>query len=234
MKRNGNCLSLPQVKGTFNCEVDAERIAVLGGRAPDPFWLRSAADGRAVWAADRGAEACRAAGLIPGHALGDFDSIGKDTAEWLKHLGVKTEHFPKDKDKTDFQLCLERAGKNLLVTGCWGGRFDHAFANVFSALWDGRNLGVLAFADESEVMMLLTGQSALELEFQTLPLALSLLPLSDICRGVDIYGTKWELKGAELSQGRPCAISNVAEQNHVSVRIEQGILGVYCLFKEVA
>ena len=230
-KNNDFCLSLPQVKATFDCEIDAHRLVVLGGRAPDPFWLRSAADGRIVWAADHGAEACRIAGLTPDRALGDFDSISKETMEWLKRLGVKTERFPADKDQTDFQLCL-RAGEAALVTGCWGGRFDHAFVNVFSALWNGPNLSVRAFADESEILIPIAGKAALDLEFQTLPMALSLLPLSGICRGVDIHGTKWELDGAELSQSCPCAISNIAARSRVSVRVEQGILGVYCFFKE--
>jgi thiamine pyrophosphokinase len=226
--------SLPQMEVTLGHDVHVSQVVVLGGRAPKASWLRSVASGRAVWAADRGAEACRAAEISPTYALGDFDSIGEKDEAWLKRLGVKTERYPADKDYTDFQLCLNRAKGNLLVTGCWGGRFDHAFANVFSIPW-GREWGaeVRAFADESEVLIPLVGEAFLTLAFRTRPLALSLLSLDALCEGVAIHGTKWELNGAELSLGRPYAVSNVPVEDCVTVKIEKGSAGVYCLFEEV-
>jgi thiamine pyrophosphokinase len=168
--------------------------------------------------------------VIPCRALGDFDSIGKEGADWLERLGVETERYPAEKDLTDFQLCLERAGsgKNILVTGCWGGRFDHTFANVFSALWDG--VSVQAFADESEALLPLGGPAVLKLSFRVHPLAFSLLPLCGVCKGVALRGTKWELDDATLLQGRPCAISNVPLQDHLTVEVKEGVLGVYCCF----
>ncbi|MDR1377402.1 MAG: hypothetical protein LBJ22_07805, partial [Synergistaceae bacterium] len=78
--------SLPQMDGLFGHEIDARQIAVLGGRAPKASWLCSAASGKIVWAADRGAEACKAAGITPARALGDFDSIGEEGGAWLERL----------------------------------------------------------------------------------------------------------------------------------------------------
>ncbi|MDR1049143.1 MAG: thiamine diphosphokinase, partial [Synergistaceae bacterium] len=155
-------LSLPRLEATKPGEgAEAGTLLVLGGRAPDPEWLRFAASGRTVWAVDRGAEACRAAGVVPELALGDFDSLDAGGRAWLEELGVGTEAYPPDKDYTDFQLALRRAGagRGLLVTGCWGGRFDHAFANVFSILW-GRewDAEVHAFADEAEALFPLSGE----------------------------------------------------------------------------
>ncbi|MDR2175401.1 MAG: thiamine diphosphokinase [Synergistaceae bacterium] len=227
-----SCLSLPQADLEFEEEVRAERLLVLGGRTPAIEWLRRAASGRDVWAVDRGAEFCRAAGIEPVHALGDFDSIGKEGREWLERLGIDPERYPADKDYTDFQLALRRAGGDLLVTGCWGGRFDHAFANVFSALW-GREWGadIRAFADESEVLVPLFGRARLALRFRAPPLALSLLPLSHECEA-GIRGTKWELDRAPLLQERPYAISNVPAAKEVVVEIGRGAAGVYCVFGE--
>jgi thiamine pyrophosphokinase len=226
--------SLPQMEVTLGHDVRVNQVVVLGGRAPRASWLRSVASGKVVWAADRGAEACKSAEIAPTYALGDFDSIGEEGEAWLERLGVETERYPADKDYTDFQLCLNRAEGDLLVTGCWGGRFDHAFANVFSIPW-GREWGaeVRAFADESEVLIPLAGEAALALAFRTRPLALSLLPLDALCAGVTIHGTKWELDGAELSLGRPYAVSNVPVEDRVTVKIEKGSVGVYCLFEEI-
>jgi thiamine pyrophosphokinase len=231
-------LSLPQADLEFGLEseeeIRAERLLVLGGRMPDAAWLRQAAAGRTVWAVDRGAEYCRVSGIEPAHALGDFDSIGGEGMKWLEQLGIEPELYPTDKDYTDFQLALRRAGGDLLVTGCWGGRFDHAFANVFSALW-GREWGanVRAFADESEILTPLCGKARLALRFRTPPLAVSLLPLSPACEA-SIRGTKWELNGALLRQERPYAISNVPAAEEVVVEAAGGAVGVYCVFGEIS
>jgi len=211
-------------------------LAVLGGRAPLVSWMRSVASDKVIWAVDHGVDACMAAGVVPHYVLGDFDSILEEGQAWLEHKGpeIEVERFAADKDYTDFQLCLNRVKGDLLVTGCWGGRFDHAFANVFSALW-GMECGarVLAFADESEILIPLAaeGQSAaLELHLLSKVSAISLLPLCESCEGVNIQGAKWELSGATLTQGRPYAVSNIPVEEKISVKVEKGIIGVYCFF----
>jgi thiamine pyrophosphokinase len=218
----------------FEREVRIGQLVVLGGRAPDAAWLRLAASDKFIWAADHGAEACKTAGVSPNRALGDFDSIEEEGKAWLERLGVKTERYPTDKDYTDFQLCLRQAEGDLLVTGCWGGRFDHAFANVFSIPW-GREWGanVRAFADDREVLVPLVGGESVELFFRARPSVISLLPFTDICEGVCLRGTKWELNDAEIFLGRPYTVSNVPTGDHVCAQIQKGSLGVYCLFEEV-
>jgi thiamine pyrophosphokinase len=236
-------LILPQAKIFFEPErADARRscqILVLGGRAPSPSWLSNVAYGinkDAVWAADHGVDACMVAGIIPGHVIGDFDSISEEGETWLRSNAseVEIERFPAEKNLTDFQLCLDRVKGEILVTGCWGGRFDHAFANVFSALW-GLESGarILAFADELEILIpLAADEQGAVLELRLLSEAvISLLPLSESCEGVDVRGTKWELAGATLAQGRPYAVSNAPSGEKISVKIDKGIIGVYCFFK---
>ena len=236
-------LLLPQAHIFFESEqtADARQVIVLGGRAPAPSWLSSVASGfkeRVVWAVDHGVDACMSAGIAPRHVLGDFDSIREEGETWLGHLGarVEVERFPADKDYTDFQLCLNRIKGELLVTGCWGGRFDHAFANVFSYLWGAeRGANVLAFADESELLIPLAANgagTAVELRLLSEVSAISLLPLCESCEGVDVRGTKWELSRAALTQGRPYAVSNVPAGEQISVRIERGVIGVYCFFEQ--
>lgn len=226
-------LSLPQVDIDFERGGDVRQLLVLGGRPPGVLWLRTVASERTVWAADSGADSCCVANVRPAHVLGDFDSIGEKGRAWLKSMDVSPELYPADKDYTDFQLCLNRIRGDLLVTGCWGRRFDHTFGNIFSVLW-GSEWGteIRAFADEAEIMIPLCGKNKLELTFSTPPAAVSLLPLTASCKGVDIEGVKWELRGVELLQRRPYAISNVPVANRIRVCLESGVLGVYCLFEE--
>jgi thiamine pyrophosphokinase len=227
-------LTLPQFTASFSEAVAASRVLVLGGKAPDPDWLRQTARGRDVWAVDRGAEACRDADVKPDYALGDFDSISDAGKKWLDDGGVETDSYESDKDLTDFQLALRgTSGKKsgLLVTGCWGGRFDHAFSNVFSVLLgDDWGVNVIALADESETLIPLRAGGSLTVSFRSKPLALSLLPLSPVCRGVTLCGAKWNLRDATLTQSRPCAVSNVAQRDEVTVKVDSGTLGVYCFF----
>ena len=233
-------LLLPQAHIFFESEqTDACQVVVLGGRAPALPWLSSVGSGRIVWAVDRGVDACMAAGIIPNHVVGDFDSISKEAEAWLERRSAEAEieikRFPAEKDCTDFQICLNLTKGDLLVTGCWGGRFDHAYANIFSALW-GVEWGAIvrAFADDSEVLIPLAAEArsaALELRLMSEASAISLLPLCESCEGVSIQGTKWELNGAKLAQRRPYAVSNVPAGEKISVKIERGVVGVYCFFE---
>ena len=203
-------------------------LLVLGGRAPEPDWLRKVSAGRETWALDRGADACRAAGVVPTRILGDFDSVSDGAREWAERMGARADRYSPDKDDTDFQLALRLLSGDVLVTGCWGGRFDHAFSNVFSSLWAmGRGVRVLWFADEREVLFPLWGPAKLELNFESPPSVLSLLSLTASCQGVSIENVKWPLDEVDLAQGSPREISNVPLGRLVRVEVRSGVLGVY-------
>lgn len=232
-------LVLPRTRATWNEEgrgvslPSRVPLLVLGGRAPDPEWLGRMACGREVWALDRGTDACRAAGVLPSRVLGDFDSISNESREWVEERGVAVDRYNPDKDDTDFQLALKLLVGDALVTGCWGGRFDHAFSNVFSSLAAReRGVRVLCFADEREVLFPLRGLSTLELEFWASPSALSLLPLTAACKGVFVENAKWPLEDAVLLQSSPCAVSNVPLGDKVRVSVREGVLGVYGVWGE--
>lgn len=227
--------TLPQLSFSFkknqfqHCEI----VLVLGGRPPSPSWLCEVAKDKEVWAVDSGAEICMRAGVMPSRAIGDFDSISARAQAWLKSFSVPFEKYSADKDLTDFQLALQLASdyKVALVTGCWGGRFDHAFSNIFSLFWSARQgTSVCAFADDTEVLVPLEGAASLEIRFLSRPCAVSLLPLTPLCEGVSIKGTKWELQEVSLSQGYPYAISNEALRDRINVCLSSGFLGLYCAY----
>ena len=229
-------LELPQVRvGLLGDPIPASSppLLVLGGRTPDPAWLRQAAAGREVWALDRGADACRAAGVVPARLLGDLDSVSDQGRDWAEALGTATDRYSPDKDDTDFQLALKLLAGDVLVTGCWGGRFDHAFSNVFSSLWAmERGVRVLCFADEREVLFPLRGPARLGLTFGYPPLALSLISLTPSCAGVSIENVRWPLSDAILTQASPREVSNVPLGRSVAVSVGGGVLGIYFVFEE--
>jgi len=237
-------LRLPQVEVCRDGEVETKPLLmVAGGRQVNGDWLRRTSSAcRAVWAVDRGAAYCREAGLIPDLYVGDKDSAHGKVLQWLVEADVETLEFPAGKDLTDLQLALQEAGKrfqdvSVLVTGSWGGRFDHLMSAVYSLVsLCGRGFSPWGMADEKEVLLLLQGPGRVSLEFPEAPVNLSLLALSPRCLGVSISGVRWELDRTELRLDEPYAVSNEVlpedERNGggVEVSLDKGLLGLYLDF----
>lgn len=236
MNSEGRQIILPRMKALASPFGDGreELVIVAGGRPPEIQWLKDFLPGRALWCADSGVLPCLEAGIRPSRLLGDGDSTPSPLWKSLADEGTIVETFPVHKDFTDLQLALFRAGeegwKKVIVSGCWGGRFDHLWSAIQSALWAAeKDVRVLAFADHLETLFLLRGGEEWEIEIippeETL---LSLIPLGEKCEGVCLTGTKWPLDDANLLPGRPFAISNLALKNKKPrISLKKGILGVY-------
>jgi len=212
-------------------------ILVAGGRSPGASWLRDLLRPgvRAVWSVDRGARWCRQAGILPQRFVGDGDSLGEEDRQWLQDHRVPCRIYPVAKNLTDLQLALFEAAEMFphlptVVTGTGGGRFDHAFSAVFSALWAHRRGGhVLAMGDELELLIPLRGPSEVLLSFAPLPDVVSTLAMTRECTGVTLQGTEWPLENVRLLLDEPYAISNrlTAKAQETSFSVKKGWLGVY-------
>lgn len=226
-------MRLPQCE-IFTSTAAQEILFVTGGRAPSVDWFRKVSSGRKIFCVDKGIELCRACELVPSFLIGDFDSAGNDSVAWARANGVPVEQYPADKDLTDTQLALRRAadlfGEHVaLVTGCFGGRFDHMFSTAFTCAAIERRI---VLADEREIIFFVKGGESVDVKFFSKPLALSLLPVSSTCAGVTIKNVRWELDGATLTQALPCAVSNRVAGDKISVGVESGTLAVYFCFAE--
>lgn len=213
-----------------------EILFVTGGRAPDVNWFTNVADGRKIFCVDRGIEICRACNLVPEILIGDFDSANQTSVAWARTKKIPVERHPVDKDLTDTQLALNRAaelfGEHVaLVTGCFGGRVDHLYSTIFTCAASSTKIFL---ADEREIIFFVTGGESIDVTFNRRPLALSLLPVSEICSGVTIKNVRWELDGATLTQNFPNAISNRVTGDEVSIGVEIGKLAVYLCFTDAA
>lgn len=236
-----NLLVLPQLRCYFEKALPASQILlVAGGRAPDPTWLAQAASPLTVWCVDSGIDSCLASKVIPERLIGDGDSATSQGWAWGKSLGIPVEVYPPEKDLTDLQLALQTVGlvhgqATVIVTGVWGGRFDHAFSNIYS-LKGCEEFGVrgCCAADEGEVLLLLKGKDSVRIESLVPPEVVSLLPLSTQCSGVSIDGVRWPLANVALHDGLPYAISNRPRQGGeaITIAIETGWLGIYLCWDE--
>jgi thiamine pyrophosphokinase len=236
-----NLLILPQLRCFFEKELpDSQVLLVAGGRKPSPKWLIQAAAQSPVWCVDSGIDSCHANNIIPARLIGDGDSATSQGWSWGNRLGIPVEVYPPEKNLTDLQLALQTVGLvhgqvMVVVTGVWGGRFDHAFSNIYS-LKGCEDFGIrgCCAADEKEVLILLKGKDSVRIETVTCPEVVSLLPLSTECSGVFIDGVHWPLADVTLHDTLPYAVSNRPNESgtEITVAIEAGWLGIYLCWDE--
>lgn len=234
-----NALVLPQLSCVFGRELPkAQLLLVAGGRRPAAGWLAQAAGRYPVWCVDRGIEVCRESQIRPERLIGDGDSAAGAGWAWGRKLGIPVDRYPPEKTLTDLQLALQTAGlvygeAMVVVTGVWGGRFDHAFSNIHS-LKGGEKFGLwgCCAADEKEALILLKGGESAEIKVTAPPQVVSLLPLARQCAGVCIDGVHWPLDGVVLQDSLPYAISNRWSGRQMTISVKTGWLGIYFCWDE--
>ena len=210
-------------------------LLVSGGRAPAASWLQEVSRGRKIIAVDHGLDACKSAKIRPDLLIGDGDSAKPSAWQEAIDAGIPLYAFPPEKDDTDTQLALtlavQQGMQGALLTGAFGGRFDHACSTIFSCAAAPLRC---VLADEKEVLFYLRDKESLAITCHEKPKAISLLPLTPLAEGVSITNVHWPLKKATLPQLTPRAISNVLEPPYDSftVSLEKGILGVYLVFAD--
>lgn len=234
---NSSKIILPQCKLILSGSDASGAISLVtaGGRKPAAAWLQCAAESyrENIYCADAGAAYCLEAGLRPQMLFGDGDSAGEAVYTALAELGTVIKRFNPEKDDTDLQLLLKNITGSIIVSGVWGGRFDHLYSNVFSLLsYKKKQHCSVVLADEKEVMVLLSDAEHACIELQDLHKvkAVSLLPLSQAAK-VNLSGVYWPLQEGVLQLLHPYAVSNIPLENF---RCEclQGDVGLYICFEE--
>lgn len=228
-----NTLLLPNLKITSKNPIFTnEHLLVLGGRAPNLNWLKTVSKNRILWAVDRGVNSIKKTDLFPDFLIGDNDSADKNIWNDMILNNVNYEKYPSEKDYTDLELALTKLPVNsfAILTGAFGGRFDHIFSNIFSAAHAKNRI---CLADEKETLLFLKDNDEFQIIFDKIPVAISLVSITDKCINVTLKGTHWPLKNSILYQNNPYTISNILENtNTCEIKISEGILGVYILNEE--
>ena len=236
-------ISLPNLKAELipgTCSPSL--VLVAGGRTPDSHWLEQLCQKNTTWAVDRGVDTCISAGVIPSFFIGDRDSASREGILWARDNHIHSAVFPTEKDQTDLQIALKMAGESgfhseVILTGTFGGRSDHFFANIFSMIWAEEEWGIRArcAADEREAVFLLKGPESIEFTNVSPGTFISTLSLSEKCTGVSLWGTKWSIPDGALYIRHPFAVSNVvtgirptsSEKVSFGAKISSGWMGIF-------
>ncbi|MBQ6976392.1 MAG: thiamine diphosphokinase [Selenomonadaceae bacterium] len=231
-----NVLKLPQVEIFYPAQIGREILFVAGGRRPSENFFREMSRGRKILAIDKGIEICRDLNILPQILIGDFDSAESSAVNWARENKLPIECYPADKDLTDTQLALNFIEKNysllpipysLIITGIFGGRFDHLFSNIFTCAAAKIKA---CLADEREIIFFVNGGENFSVKFFVRPYALSLLPITEICEGITLKNVHWELENATLRQNFPNAVSNRVEEDEIKISVAKGTLAIYFNF----
>ena len=178
-----------------------------------------------IIAADSGAETALQYGHVPSVVVGDFDSLGIDTAA-LEAKGSTLVRAAVEKDETDtelaIQVALERGATHITLLGAIGGaRFDHTMANIL--LLAGIETIPMRIIDGPMMCWLLRGPGSSAITGQSGDL-LSLFPLTGEATGVHTRNLYYPLQGETLRFAKPRGISNVLTDEQGEVSLENGML----------
>lgn len=162
-----------------------------------------------------------ALGLTPNYIVGDLDSVDKDLLE--KYQSAKIEKYPRDKDKTDLEIALEKAltfsPTELIFIGMFGGRIDHQFGNIL--LLTKLTNQLVKVEDSNFSCFLLNGHHKITLQDGN---GFSLIPLTEKVTGVSVKRARWELDNSTLSLGAPTALCNEFLDDEVEISTSSGSL----------
>ena len=189
-----------------------------------------------VIAADGGALALEAWGIVPQLVVGDLDSLGRERAAALGARGAKVISFPVAKDQSDLELALryalESGADDIVLLGILGGeRIDHALVNV-TLLADPayRALGVRAIHGDTQLRAVHAGESvALRGPVGS---TVTLVPVRGDARGVTTHGLRYPLTDGTLQFGKSLGLSNIVAALPARVSVEQGVVLVIEIAKE--
>jgi thiamine pyrophosphokinase len=214
-------------------------LVVAGSPAPSSPELvsRLASQADVVVAADRGADACMRAHVVPAAFVGDADSVSPEALAWVREATADRRLFPPEKDDTDLGLAMAAARElayergsyvQTTVTCASGGRVDHAMA-VFGVLSRSAADSPILAEDGFECRILSPeGTPTWALPSDAVGSTFSFVALSD-GTVVSEVGLRWELDHLRTDALADRGVSNVVMAPDAHITCHAGTLAAFLL-----
>jgi thiamine pyrophosphokinase len=198
------------------------RAVVVAHGEVDPADAAHVRGADLVIAADGGSEHLRRWGIAPHVVIGDLDSLAPDGAH-----GARVERYPREKDRTDTELAVDRAiasgADEIVILGALGGpRVDHALANAL-LLAQPRGQARISIVRGPMRMRIVRAGERLGIEAEEGEIV-TLLPVGGDARGVRTEGLRYALRGETLRFGSSRGVSNEVSAAAAAVSLEEGAL----------
>lgn len=182
-----------------------------------------------VIAADSGYLTARRLGVKPGILLGDLDSLDKSAFSEAEIDEMEKIIVSPIKDDTDTQLAVDtaisRGAERIHIIGGLGGRLDHTLSSVFlleyiaergadAVMADGKNrVHIMRASGEMQALCVERGYKYL-----------SLVSLTDVCRGVSVTGVYYPLDKVEITRKYTYAVSNEITADCARITLNSGVM----------
>ncbi|MED4851353.1 thiamine diphosphokinase [Caldifermentibacillus hisashii] len=178
---------------------------------------------------DRGTNYLLERGIHPDIAIGDFDSISKETLHALKDKNIHLLKYPSEKAETDMELALQHALKLkpeiIRIFGATGGRLDHFLANIqlfsVSAEKD-PSISIMIIDQKNEIEIKNPG--TFEIKRSSAKPYISFVPVTKMVENLTLEGFKYPLKNRHIFFGSTLCISNELIYDFGTYSFTNGIL----------
>ena len=203
------------------------RVLIIGGGTPPSkeLILKEYSQSDYVICADKGGEYLFKLALTPDLLIGDFDSIALDALSFFKNSEAIIETYPREKDYTDSELCVEKAislgAEEVIMLGFTGTRIDHLLGNI-GLLEKCLKMGIEAYIVDDNNKVYLAG-GAVRLK-GNVGAYISLQAFTGEVRGLTLRGVKYPLENYDLKPWSSYTVSNVIMKPEVTIDFKEGIL----------
>lgn len=201
-------------------------VIVTGGNKPSKALITSyIKNSDLIIGADKGSEYLYDYEITPHLILGDFDSINKKKLKEIEEKQIEIIKFPPEKDYTDTEIAIIEAIKRgadiIYLFGGIGTRVDHSLGNIGLLLTTKNKGSKLIIIDDNNKMYLadksmnLNGNAGETISFHA---------LSDVVKGFDIKGAKYNLDNYDMHLLDPRAICNEFIDSPIDIKYDSGEL----------
>ncbi len=201
-------------------------IIVTGGNKPSKKLLNSyIKSGDLIIGADKGSEYLYDYEIMPNIILGDFDSISEEKLKKIEEKQVEIIKFPPEKDYTDTEIAImeamKRGADTIYLFGGLGTRADHSLGNI-GLLLTTKNKGArLLIVDDHNKMYLADKNMSLNGSQGEI---ISFHALSNVVKGFEIRGAKYNLNSYDMHLLDPRAVCNEFIDTPINIKYESGEL----------
>jgi thiamine pyrophosphokinase len=197
-----------------------------GSVDPLPYYQEIIRQCDVIIGVDGGANHLFALKQSPDWVMGDNDSIADSTLHWLKTEGIPIIVYPSEKDKSDFELAVEKiiseSSKGIVyLAAMLGGRIDHTLLNIDV----GRKLRQSGFQpifiSEHTWIRIIQGREFVK-GLGIKGNILSLISLSDFVWIKQTINLKYSLSNEKIEKLSSEGLSNVLLSDHFGLEVLEG------------
>lgn len=180
-----------------------------------------------VIACDYGYKYCEEFGITPDLIVGDFDSYPNSEENISqKSDKIKILKFQKEKDDTDTMIAIKYAIENeikdIVIYGAFGGRLDHMYANIQSAVYAVEHDSKCMIIDENNILYVIKNNKITINKKENY--SISIFSHTNKSFGVNSKGLKYQLEDFTLENSFPIGVSNEFLTDFAEISVKKGTL----------